>query len=267
MRTLRRNVGGWKALEWGDIVVLVDQSNQDQPPVYDVSWDGGVPLFGSDGTNDSTGLITIWAVTTPPLPYVLDSKAATGAIAANGGTKTCTPNSLSVGANELIQARIKIRLIDTASPSGAVIDDFSLLAYLPGSQAVWGTSLVGGVLSARRQIADGADAISAPTQGTNQLLPASRQSVSGWESADSTELWWFGVNSNPQFKLVYMGSGATPAGIAIALEVSGYRYLLTEHPPGHRVVTRGGVKILVPDDCDVDDIIGIPTTGRAATTT
>ena len=64
-----------------------------------------------------------------------------------------------------------------------------------------------------------------------------------------------------------MGSGATPAGIGIALEVSGYRYLLTEHPPGKRVVTRGGVKILVPDDCDVDDLIGIPVTGRAATTT
>lgn len=262
MRQRRAFVGGWNRLEAWDLCCILDQSEQNQPPIYDVSSAGGVPLFQSTADDDATGLITIWAVTAPPAPYVIDPKGVTGVIAPNG-TKRCTPDSLNLNTNELVQARVKIRLIDTSPASGAVIDDFSLRAYLPGSSAVWGTSNAAGVLSARRQIGDGADSVSAPLQGSDQAGPA-YASVSGWESADQTELFWFGTNSQPTFEVVYFGSGNTPAGIAIALEISGYRYLLKTHPAGARRVVRGGVTILVPDDAEIDDIIPIEIAGRAA---
>lgn len=262
MREVRRNRGGWKGLEWGDVCVLVDGTNAQSPPLFDVVHDQGVPLFGS-ASDDNTGLITIWAVTTPSAPYENEENTKVGALAP-GGVAACQPQSLQLKANELVQARVKVRLIDASPASGAVIDDFAVRAYNPGSTAVWNLANQKGVLSARTQVGDGADSVSAPLQGTDQAGPAFA-ALSGFETADQTELWWYGVNAQPTFEVCYFGAAPTPAGIAIALEVSGYRYILAEHPfTGGRQVTRGGVKLTVPPDVDVADIVGIITAGRGA---
>lgn len=262
---MRRNRGGWKAYEWGDLVVLLDQNTQDNPQIYDISDDRGVPLFANDESDDQTGVIPIWAVSTPSAPYLLDPKGATGTIAPLGN-KTCAPDSLQLKTNELVQVRVKLKLIDTFPASGAVIDDFSLSAFLPGSSAVWGTSNTAGVLSPRVQAGDPADSVSLPLQGSDMGGPA-YAALTGFEVNDKTELFWYGVNSVPSFRLNYFGSGNTPAGIAVGLELSGYRYLLAAHPvgSGQRTAYRGGIQITIPDDVgSVDDILGVPIAGRAA---
>ncbi len=257
--------GGFSALEPGDIVLPLDGSSG-AAVLYDVVHASPLPLLG-EGPG---GVTVIWAVSTPSLPYTLDKNAATGALTSGQASSVVTPDAFLLAKNELVQARFKVRLIDTSAGSGAHVDMFDVLAYNPGSgQRAWGTNSVAAILNARQQVGDPADAVSLPLQDTNMGAPTSTLDVGGWLAADRTELFWMGQGGStqqvPSFALRWNGAAATPAGIAVGLEVSGYRFVLKERAQdGDREVSLAGQTFYLPNNVSVDDIVGVPVAGMTA---
>ncbi len=256
MRTLngrRQYIGGWNIANIGDLIVLTDGTGKGSLTVYDVVGMRAAPLYG-EGPGGAT---VIWAVTTPSAPYKLDPKAATGGINSGGTTSAITPDAFSLQQNEVMQARFKPKLIDTAAGSGAHIDMFDISAFNPGSTSAWGTKNVPAMLNARIMVGDPADSVSLPLQDTNMGAPtAAAALVDGWMAAEKTELCWTFNQLVPSFVLRWNGAASTPAGIAVALETSGYTYYIQARN-GNRPFTLAGYSVMVPDDVSVDDIIPI----------
>ena len=252
--------GGWNTLEPGDLCILVDGTEWSALPVYDV-----VQARGLNSLGESPGGVTvIWAVSSPYPPYKADPKANIGALGAGGQTPLIAPDAFQLQVNEVVQARFKIKLIDTAAGSGAKVGNFDLNGYLPGASLYWGTTQTTAPLNARMQMQDPADAISLPVQDANMALPSTFPGDDGFLFAETTEMFWQ-YNIIPQFRLTWNGAAATPAGIAVALVVQGYDYILRPRAGStqgrHAIV--GGVDVSVPDGVSQDDIIPIPVQALA----
>jgi hypothetical protein len=252
--------GGWNTLEPGYLCILVDGTTWDGLPVYDVVQARGLNSLGES----PGGLTVIWAVSSPYPPYKADPKASILSLGAGQQTGLIAPDAFQLQVNEMVQARFKLRLIDTAAGSGAKIDNFDLVAYLPGSSLYWGTTQTTAPLNARYQVPDPADAISAPVQDANMSLPAAFPVDDGFLFAETTEMFWQ-YDIIPQFRLQWNGASATPAGIAVALEVQGYDYILRRRAGSTqgRSAIVGGVNISIPDGVSQDDIIPVPVQALA----
>ncbi len=249
--------GGWNAACVGDNVILTDGSGQGSCTVYTVYAMRAAPLFG-EGPG---GVTVIWAVTTPSAPFTLDPKAAVGSLGSGTPTNAITPDAFQLQNNEVAQMRFKVKMIDTSAGSGAHIDNFDLSAFNPGSTRAWGSKNVQAILNPRAQVGDPADAISLPLQDTNMGAPtAAAAIVGGFDDAVSvsTELMWYYQNV-PNFVLKWNGAAATPAGLAVGLECSGYIYYIKPKAslPGMGAISGdiGGYAVSVPGGVDVRDII------------
>jgi hypothetical protein len=254
--------GGWNTLEPGDLCILVDGTSWSGLDVYDV-----VQARGLNSLGESPGGATvIWAVSSPYPPYKADPKANIGSLGPGQATPLIAPDAFQLQTNEMVQARFKLKLIDTAAGSGAKVDGFDLTAYLPGSSLYWGTSQTTAPLNARMQLPDPADAIALPVQDANMSLPSAYAQDDGFLYAETTEIFWQ-YNIIPQFILKWNGAASTPAGIAVAVEVQGYDYILRKRPGGSRTGVVGGVTISIPDGVSPDDIVPIPVQALAASAT
>ncbi len=255
--------GGFCAVEPGDIILPLDGTSG--PGVlYDVIHASPLPLFGAG----PGGVTVIWADSAPGPPYSLDPKGATGVLTSGQPSAMVAPDAFQLASSELVQVRFKVKLIDTAAISGAHIDMFDVLAFNPGSSRTWGTNATQAILNARQQVSDPADAVSLPNQDTNMGAPTTALDAGGWMAADRTELFWKGTASTaqvPNFQVKWNGAASTPAGIAVALEVSGYRFILKERAQdSDREAVIAGQSLYLPKNVSVDDIIPIPVAGQTA---
>ena len=258
-----RSRGGFAKLDAGDLFVLINDASAGGPagPVYAVAGRRGLNSWGSS----PGGYCVIWTQTasSAPAPYTPDAQAAAGGL---GGanpitTKKVQPQDYQLASTEIVQVRFKIRLLDTTPASGALIDMFDIYASNPGSTAAWGSNNTTAPLNARLQLPDPADAVAAATQTANMGQPTEGYaSDGGWLAADRTELWWV-YQKVPSFQVQWNGSGATPAGIGLALEASGYCYTVLQQPVDAAGPQRyvAGHLVTVPDGFSVDDIIPINT--------
>ena len=253
-----RNRGGWNFLEKGDLCVIVNNTSDTGGPVYDVVSYRRLASIGSS----PGGFCVIWSESgTAPAPYTVDAQAGEGAIDAGGGTsKWIQPQDLSVLTNVVIQARIKGRLLDTASPSGAKVTMFDLFCNNPKGSTLWGSDNTPARLNARLQMPDPVDTISAASQDHDMSQASAYASTPGWDSSDMFECWW-AYNLVPWFQLAWNGSSATPSGIAYGLDGQGYAYVLKERvlAQGGRGAIIAGQSFQIPSDCSPDDIQVIST--------
>jgi hypothetical protein len=248
-------IGGWAALKPGRLCVLLKAADASPLTVFEVQAGAGLPFLGKG----AGGYCVIWTQSgTAPAPYTADPTAGSGPIQPGGNVGGIQPSALQGLNNELFQARFKLRLLDTTSPSGAHIDMFDVQAFNPGGANAWGTSNYPAVINARGQMPDPSDDASAALQDEDMTPASAYASQDGWMAADRTELFWIGQAAQPFFQVNWYGADATPDGIGLALEVSGYRYVInpTTRPAGRPGVIAGH-PVMVPDGVSVDDIVPV----------
>lgn len=215
------------------------------------------------------GVVVIWSHSAaPPAPYILDPQGASGSIASSGVVAAIVPKALVVLPRELLQLRFRVKFIG-AFAAGLAADDFDFRASQPGATRRWSVQNSLGSLNVMDQVQNAADSIVAPAQGANIALPAVFPSEDAWEAAWRSQLFTY-QDLSPAFDIVNNGSVATAAGMAIGLQVSGYRYALAPmtRGAGWRDIPFEGVAPAIaapPQIADVSEALVIQIAGRAPT--
>jgi len=193
------------------------------------------------------GLLPIWAQAVAGGAaidkYQTDANAATGTIG-KGTSKTCKPQALNLGPNELLQFRWLVRVVGALS-SGWVVDDLDVGVQSPPSSSRFGLAQANPSVAMRnaiQQLPDPNDQNLAAISGTNMALVASANTADPFEGsiAARTTLFVFGENASPQFTLYNRNTTTDMAAatMAVCLEIQGFRFELVDAVVGADWVPR-----------------------------